>query len=123
MTEEDLAEQVQDALASAHRQAARARRAAAEIEELRGTGRSPGGEVLSVVDHRGLVQDMTITAAAMRLSVTDLRVAVLAAVADAGSDLRSQAAAATEGLDIDPRPLTAQTEIFDLADRVLRGGP
>lgn len=121
MTEEDLADQVQDALATAHRHAARARRAAAEIAELRGSGRSRTGEVTAVVDHRGLVQDVTLTSAAMRLDASGLRAAVLASVADAGTDLRVQAAEATDGLSIDPRPLADQTELFDLADRLLRG--
>ncbi|SDB84963.1 YbaB/EbfC DNA-binding family protein [Sanguibacter gelidistatuariae] len=123
MTEEDLAEQVQDALASAHRQAARARRAAVEIAELRGSGRSPGGEVTAAVDHRGLVQDVTLASAAMRLDAAGLRTAVLATIAEAGADLRVQAAEATRGLDIDPRLPADQTEAFDLADRLLRGPP
>ena len=121
VTVEHLAGRVQDALATAHRQAARARRAAVEIVELRGSGTSPAGDVTAVVDHRGLVQDVTLTPTAMRLDATELRAAVLASIADAGVDLRVQAAEATSGLDLDPRPLADQTELFDLADRLLRG--
>lgn len=121
MTEDDLAEQVQDALATAHRQAARARRAAAEIEDMRGSGRSAGGEVSAVVDRRGLLQDVVLTRAAMGLNTAELAAAVLAAIADAGADLRVQVADVTRDLDIDPRPLREQTEAFDLADRLMRG--
>lgn len=121
MTEDDLAEQVQDALAAAHRQAARARSAAAEIEDMRGSGRSAGGEVSAVVDHRGLLQDVVLTRSAMDLDAAELAAAVLASIADAGADLRVQVADATRDLDIDPRPLREQTEAFDLADRLMRG--
>lgn len=122
MTEEELADQVQDALAASHRQAARARLAAVEVSELTGTGRSARGEVSAVVDHRGLVQDVRLTAAAMELDPAELRTAVLATVADANADLRAQAVEATRSLTVDPRPLAEQTEVLDLAEQLLRGG-
>lgn len=122
MTEETLAERVEQALADAHRASARAKRAAVELEELRGHGRSGHGEVRVEVDHRGLLQDVTLQPSAMALEPGALREAVLASIAAAGADLRSQAAEITKDIHPDPRPLAEQTEMFDVAERLMRGG-
>jgi DNA-binding protein YbaB len=121
VTEQELAGQVEAALAQAHRAAARARRASAEIEDLRGTGRSAGG-VTAEVDHRGLVQDVRIPPSAMDLGKDGLRDAILGAVADAQSDLRAQAREIVPDT-APPRPPAESTEVLDLADRLVRGRP
>jgi DNA-binding protein YbaB len=119
--EQDLADRMESALAEAHRAAARAKRISAELADLRGVGRSPRGEVKAEVDHRGLVQDVTFAHAAVRLDKDELRTAILQTVAAAQTDLQAQAARITGPRNPDPRPLAEQTEMFDLAERLMRG--
>lgn len=121
MKEHDLADTMESALADAHRAAARARRVSADLADLRGVGRSVRGEVKAEVDHRGLVQDVTFAHAALRLDKDELRVAILQTVGAAQADLQAQAAELRGALQPDPRPVAEQTEMFDVAERIMRG--
>ena len=121
MDEQDLADQMETALADAHRAAARAKRVSADLADLRGVGRSARGEVRAEVDSRGLVQDVTFAQAALRLDKNELRLAILQTVGAAQADLQAQAAQIRGTLAPDPRPLAQQTEMFDLAERLMRG--
>ena len=121
MNEEDLADMMESALADAHRAAARAKRVSADLADLRGVGRSSRGEVKAEVDHRGLVQDVTFSHTAMRLDTDELRAAILQTVGAAQADLQAQAAELRGPLQPDPRPLAEQTEMFDVAERIMRG--
>ncbi|PFG34424.1 YbaB/EbfC family nucleoid-associated protein [Sanguibacter antarcticus] len=121
MNEHDLADAMESALAEAHRAAARAKRVSADLADLRGTGRSLRGEVTAEVDYRGLLQDVTFTHAALRLDTDGLRSAILQTVGAAQADLQEQAAELRGSLRSDPRPISEQTETFDVAERIMRG--
>jgi len=122
VNEQDLADQMETALADAHRAAARAKRVSADLADLRGVGRSARGEVKAEVDSRGLVQDVTFAHTALRLDKDELRVAILQTVGAAHADLQAQAAEIRGALQPDPRPVAEQTEMFDVAERIMRGG-
>lgn len=113
--------QVESTLEAAFAAAARAAEVTEQVSRLVGQGTDPQQVVRVRVDHRGLLSDVQVTAAATQDGTDGLRTAVLAAYRAAVADVQEQAAPIQAQL-AGPRVDLNDSSLLDQYDAVLKGG-
>ncbi len=88
---------IRDRLAEADRRARIGADLAESVARLTGVGSAADGRVTVTVDHRGLLERVTLTPAAARLDAQALGSAVVEASSRAAADVRRAAAPLLEG--------------------------
>ncbi|KGM12497.1 hypothetical protein N869_14640 [Cellulomonas bogoriensis 69B4 = DSM 16987] len=93
---DDVLARIQQDVATAQRRAEQARQAQEAIAAVRGTGRSPRGEVTVEVDAAGALRDLQLTDGALQYRARDLEAMILEAVRVAQHDAAARAIAVAE---------------------------